>query len=527
MMNKLIGIGVRRCLQPVWFAVWLLLFFTTSGLAATTYDFANLGAAVGGFKPLGNRFLVSESFTNDPSHSTTIYFTSGLATVTGIVIKADGVNLLSFDLNDMEFLIDPGPENITNLKITATRSVGDPVSVTLSPGLITYGSNFKLSAPQGADLSSFTNVKQLQFDVTMDKVLDLDFASITISNEIHSPPAIAETFGAASIPLNATTSLTFTVNNPNASAPLNGIAFGDSLPYGLVVAPIPSLNNSCGGTATAVAGSSSVSLSGASLAPSGSCTVSVSVQGNTPGVKNSSVTVTSANGGTGNSSNASLTVVAAADLTLVNTAPATAVPLNSLTYNITLTNNGPGAAQDVNVSGTLPANSTFKSVSMGGGSDWVITTPAVGGNGTVSCSKSLVAPGESAVFQVVVQIGASAKNGDMINYIAVASALTNDPDPANNSSTATSTVSYPARVELPEISYFPTLSAACTNASSPNTIKSRGIVFAESLTFNQGKSLTLKGGYDSGFLNNSAATVVASPLIVTNGTLTLENIVVK
>lgn len=102
-----------------------------------------------------------------------------------------------------------------------------------------------------------------------------------------------------------------------------------------------------------------------------------------------------------------------------------------------------------------------------------------------------------------------------------------NPDPASNASTATSTVSYPVRIELPEMAYFPTHTAACTNATSPNTIDSWGIEFAEVLTFNQGKTITLKGGYDSGFLSNGATTTVASPLTVVNGALTVEKIVVK
>src|SRR5204862_2503149 len=127
---------------------------------------------------------------------------------------------------------------------------------------------------------------------------------------VASPPAITKLFGAAQIPLNGTTSLTFTIQNPNTNVTLTGIAFTDSLPAGLVVASTPNLSNTCGGTATAVGGSGSVSLSGGTLAANASCTVSVDVQGTTAGVKNNSVQVTSTEGGTGNNSNASITVVA-------------------------------------------------------------------------------------------------------------------------------------------------------------------------------------------------------------------------
>jgi hypothetical protein len=50
---------------------------------------------------------------------------------------------------------------------------------------------------------------------------------------------------------------------------LTGVAFTDTLPAGLVVAATPNMTNNCGGTATAVAGSSSVSLSAGTVAAGG------------------------------------------------------------------------------------------------------------------------------------------------------------------------------------------------------------------------------------------------------------------
>src|SRR5207244_6573767 len=82
-------------------------------------------------------------------------------------------------------------------------------------------------------------------------------ANLTVIN----PPTIAKAFGAPTIPLNGTTSLTFSLSSTNQNLTLNGVAFTDNLPAGLVVATPGNLNSTCGGTATAVDGSSSVSLS--------------------------------------------------------------------------------------------------------------------------------------------------------------------------------------------------------------------------------------------------------------------------
>ena len=54
-----------------------------------------------------------------------------------------------------------------------------------------------------------------------------------------APPTIAKEFGAASIAVNGTTTLTFTLINPNVGTALSGVAFTDSFPAGLEVAATP------------------------------------------------------------------------------------------------------------------------------------------------------------------------------------------------------------------------------------------------------------------------------------------------
>src|SRR5262249_37512970 len=158
------------------------------------------------------------------------------------------------------------------------------------------------TAPTGISLTGATVAvnSQCQFSVTVTRAASGQYTNttgnVTSTNggtgntatanlTVASAPSITKQFGASSIPLNGTTSLTFNISNPNTNVALSGLAFTDSLPAGLVVATPNNLNNTCGGTATAVTGSGSVSLSGATLATSASCTVSVNVQGTTGGVK--------------------------------------------------------------------------------------------------------------------------------------------------------------------------------------------------------------------------------------------------
>jgi len=139
-------------------------------------------------------------------------------------------------------------------------------------------------------------------------------ASVTVAAAATLPPTIAKSFGAGTIVLNASTSLSFTIHNPNASATLSGIGFTDSLPSGLVVSTPNGLTGNCGGgTITATAGSGTVSLSGASLGGSASCTFSVNVAGTTIGAKNNTTgAVTSNEGGTGGTASASVNVTSVA-----------------------------------------------------------------------------------------------------------------------------------------------------------------------------------------------------------------------
>jgi arabinogalactan endo-1,4-beta-galactosidase len=123
-------------------------------------------------------------------------------------------------------------------------------------------------------------------------------------------PTIAKSFGATSVALHGTSSLTFTLSNPNASASLSGIGFTDTMPAGLVVATPAGLTGTCGsGAITAVAGSASVSLTGATLAGNTACDFTVSIVGSSAGIQNNVTSaVTSVEGGSGGKASASLTV---------------------------------------------------------------------------------------------------------------------------------------------------------------------------------------------------------------------------
>ena len=386
-----------------------------------------------------------------------------------------------------------------------------PTGLTVANASATVcGGTLTTTAPTGIALTGATIAvnSQCQFSITVTGAASGQFTnttgSVTSTNggtgntasanlTVATPPSITKAFGAAQIPLNGTTSLTFTIQNPNTNLALTGIAFTDNLPAGLVVATPSALNNTCGGTATAVAGSGTISLSGGTLAASASCTVSVNVQGTTAGVKNNSVQVTSTEGGTGNTSNASITVVAAP--TLAKAFGAASIPLNgSTSLSFTVTNpNTTAAFTGVGFSDTLPAGLVISTPngltgSCGGG-----TITATQGTNVISLSGATLAANACCTFSInVTGIAAGTQNNTTgavtsteggtggtasasINVVAppsIAKVFNPSSIALNATTSLTFTITNPAAnaVALTGVAFTDTLPAGLTVANASATV---------------------------------------------------------
>jgi len=212
-------------------------------------------------------------------------------------------------------------------------------------------------------------------------------------------PTLTKAFGAASILLGGSTSLSFTLRNPNASTTLTGVAFTDAFPSGVVVATPNALTSSCGGTSTAAAGGGSFTLSGVSLAANASCTVSLNVTGTTTGTKvNTTSTVASNEAAPGAAATATLAV---------NVIPATTTALTSSLNPSAL---GQAVTFTATVTGTSPTGTaTFKDGS------------TVLGTGTLSTGVATFTTSSLAVgsHSITVSYG-----GDASNLASTSAALT-------------------------------------------------------------------------------------------------------
>ena len=124
------------------------------------------------------------------------------------------------------------------------------------------------------------------------------------------PPTLTKAFGASNIPMNGSTTLTFTLSNPNSAASLSGVGFSDIFPGGLVVTTPNGLTGNCGGeTITATAGSAGASLAGATLSAGATCSFAVNISGISSGTQNNITSaVSSAEAGNGKTASASIIV---------------------------------------------------------------------------------------------------------------------------------------------------------------------------------------------------------------------------
>ena len=182
-----------------------------------------------------------------------------------------------------------------------------------------------------------------------------------------APPTVAMAFGAASIPVGGTTSLTYTITNPNAALPavmpallvsstLTNIGFTDTLPAGLLIATPNNIGGGCGGAITATAGTNLVSITGLTLAAGATCGFGVNVIGTTAGTKNNTTAaITATEAGPGNSASASIVVAAPATPTPAPTAAPTATPTAAPTATPTA---APTATRTAAPTATPPTTST-------------------------------------------------------------------------------------------------------------------------------------------------------------------------
>jgi uncharacterized repeat protein (TIGR01451 family) len=360
---------------------------------------------------------------------------------------------------------DSGPTMLCTTGVTisctaATFPAGATATFTLTghipagtPSGTTFTNTATVSAandPNGENNSSFTALTVASVDVGVVK--------------LGSPPSV--TAGSNII-------YTITVSNGGPDTALN-VTLEDPLPPNTTFV---SLNQDNGPTAVCtppgVGTNGIVSCNFTALANSASAQFTLVIEaGNTTSATNTAtVTTDSADSNPTNDSSTVITsVTPSADLAVTKNGPSTISAGTNITYTVTVTNNGPSDADNVSLTDTLPADTTFVSATQTSGPTFSCATPGLGGTGTITCTSATLATTATATFTFVLHVSPSASNS-VANTADIAT-TTADPDSGNDSSTSTATVVVEADVSV--VKNGPTSIEAGTDITYNLTVTNNG-----------------------------------------------------
>jgi uncharacterized repeat protein (TIGR01451 family) len=287
-------------------------------------------------------------------------------------------------------------------------------------------------------------------------------ANVTVATTGQADLAV--TSSASPNPITDGNNITYTQSVINNGPAASGTAtFTDTIPTNttFVSFTVPSGWN-CGTSVPAVGGTGTISCSIASLAVSATASFPLVVkvnQGVPPSSGTPSTPTTISNTAqinipcsattdpncANNTATTTQYVASATEADVSITKTASPEPVDqgtNLTYTLQITNNGPAVAQGVTVSDTLPGQVTYASVSTTQGSCTYTASSTL-----VSCTVGSMSVGALAV--VTINVSANTFSSSTLSTnTATVSSTTTDPDSANNSSSATSTIQSPTAVQL-------------------------------------------------------------------------------
>ena len=352
---------------------------TTGGTLVTSNDeYFEFGLDTTGYSSISLTFDALFRTPNGPSGLAVYFGTSNARPESGIQVFLNATAMST--------------QNVWN-------SFGGGGSITFASGLNPSGTTFfRIYTFNSGNTNSGS-------DVNIDNVLFTGCGAA-------AQPTIAKSFGPDPIAVNGTSTLTFTLTNPN-TAPLTGVKFSDTLPAGLQVAATPAASTTCGGAPSwaPVAGSATLDFgqtTGATVAV-GSCTVSVNVTATTSGPHtNVSGFISSTEGGTnsgfGGSATASLTALQPPSISkFFGPNPILTGGTSTLTFFIT-NPNANNSLPAVSFSDTLPTSPAAMTVagtpnaSATGCGAPILT--AVAGAGSISFSNGTIAAGATCTVTV-------------------------------------------------------------------------------------------------------------------------------
>lgn len=446
--------------------------------------------------------VASEAETSPGDNTTGPVLTTVTASSDLVITKTipPGIVYAGQNLTYTITVTNNGPSTANNVTVSDTLPVGVTFfSYTPSQGSCTGTTIVSCNLGSLADNTSATvllvvtmgTTSPINNTATVSNTNDPNSANNTSSVSTAVTPSadlsIIKT-GPASVTAGGALTYTLAVTN-NGPSTAASVSVSDTLPSGVSnvsaagtgwACTVTGLSVSCTQTSLAVGAAQAITITGTAPAASGQINNTATI---------SSSATHDPNGGN-NTSTALTTVIASADVSITKSASPNPVSAGgTLTYSITVTNNGPSTANNVTVADTLPA-----SVTLG------IVTPSQGtctGTTTINCNLGTLTNSASATITITVTPNTV---GTIYNSASV-TATENDPNNANNTTPSVSTTVNPP----------PTIDAdlSISKTGSPNPVTAGGTLTYTISVSNAGPNpatnVTVLDTLPTGLSNISAA----------------------
>lgn len=265
--------------------------------------------------------------------------------------------------------------------------------------------------------------------------------------------------GPATVAHNQNATYNVAVTNAAGSSTANNVVLSDSFSSGAYQSALSS--PLCG-----LAGPGSISCTIPSIAPGATVNLPIVINGTTVGSIVNTASFISATETDTNSANdissITTTVTPVADLSITKTGPATANAGSALSYTVTVSNAGPDTAASVVMTDTLPAGVTAAAAS---GAGWACSLAA----NVFTCNLASLTVGPAA--PITITANAPSAGGSITNSASVSSS-TSDPNAADNSASATTTIAAVADIVM--VKSGPVSATAGQNTTYTLTVSNNG-----------------------------------------------------
>jgi uncharacterized repeat protein (TIGR01451 family) len=221
-----------------------------------------------------------------------------------------------------------------------------------------------------------------------------------------------------------------------------------------------------------------------------------------------------------NNDSSAFLVVSSVDLSISKSGPSTITAGQNITYHLTFANGGPDTASSGGFDDSLPAGTTFVSLTHTAGNTSGLltpscTTPPVGSPGTVSCAAGGYPAGGTDSYDLVLNVSPTFADGGALTNTATTHTDSFDSNSNNNSGSSSATVTGLADISVTKSG--PATAVAGTNISYSITVTNNGPAAASAQLTDALPAGTTLVSFNQ---NSGPSPICSTPSIGANGTVT-------